>query len=1693
MDNIKILEFYNKIFSDPALKSELTEKAKKIKNKEDLKKFIRTEIIPRAKENGFSFSEEDLFKHEYEALRKLKLEDLYNVSGGASFKSILMSGGILSALFLSAGLTSGQIADAVIDLQDVKESGAAMERAIINSVQQNAQPQANNPQNGAQTGDDDDNGSNNSNEPNGNDNNNYSHDPDIFAFATVMQDIINGSPSFNGNDADNDNNNHNISGNADVNDNDNNNNAGNGANTPNNDNNNNNDISVPLPKDVIENSINDNRLKIAQYSNIDIIYILTACNLFVPFIDRNYSGVIDKQRFECGYIQGVSMGAPGGDGVDAAEYNKYYGRGYPSLMTTLFPSSGGILNIAGGYPGSHPLYKICQPTPESMGKIIAYIHNHVRCPDSAHAEAVSKELEGLILYDEYSHFLNIRKNFYDENGSFKKPKGGYKNYIEYLREIDSDIVAEVENERNNTRPNKATLDFPKSLSEEKQYKKGKKVQWQLWDDATAAKLISKFDDKYKNVDKNLTTKGKALEAKKSFLKKFLQLDLGKSATGQQTDVYLHLLYECTYAINNQEKTGNEKYDSEHERFLLKYAVEHAIVAFFIHLGSKPQHIYEFYCPIVHLCQKYNTIATNPDDNKDIHVILAKMENFKKLLETIKENSNSPYKSATREHDKAYHIVKDDQGNIYFSNDTFMDCVDIADRHVLNLIVYDKSSQKILLDDSEEKIKIQELSQKFVDKDVPIVDLLPPNMQQEEFDSILDKFVDHSLGLSIDEKLAYLTNERLRPWHRIFGEEVLNSKREIIRLITDNVKVIVPAIEGHTSIKDLSKKEWLLHFYMHQALDPKGADAVDIVTRTFWEIVVSHMDKDVPEGFFPIKYVETNKVPGNELEPGFLNSLKLLYNLGYALKSDNPSLKAAHTAINALENVCKNPQPANKPDETKDTDEAKKKTDEEILQDALKATLGLFYSAESIEIEVKSFPFKSNDDCIGTVKVIKKITEKETLSFSIMQGTGHARVTFEPVVFNKLDNDLKKFVETEPSLQPFAYKFRKELGLNIDLKDENYKKSVKPFYWTVFDLKRPQWQNIGWDMEKFVPLEIRKTQFFQNYEALRFLRTMQGEGQNIERIGQELTPGCVEANIKINNKKKFLNTFIYENYASRLGSNSSFDFLQNWGKSRIIKDNCITESFSEEAIDLARNIKIVAKDSNGIEYLYTRPRSATDNKEVLIFPLNLDPLDTWTIPATVKINGEEFTVVGTPESCKINVKNIIMSPKIEKFAFESRFPLTESINFENAQNLQSLTFGSDSFRNGSLKEVIVPDSVTELSVEEQAFSRCKSLESFIFPDNITDLSTGKYSFYICESLKQIKLPANLKTLDIKNSTFKNCISLQEFIIPRGVTAASFEKGTFNGCTSLTKLEIPDTATELSIETDTFIDCDAFEIVVIPNSVTKLSIPWDALLGYTSSKKVEIPSSVVSLTLYYLESWKIRKLLDERYNGIIKIKIPEHVKDLTIENQAFYRSKLKSFEVPKNVQNVIIDKKAFYQCDLLSEVVINASNLKLENPAFYLCKALKKIIGPPNVNKDGLRRLESDHIEYIINENNNNNHNEINSSEDSEQINNITDENNTVETTTDDNANAEQTNHGQQNEISDQTSNNDPNEDKNESNDSLNNGSNQAQDNEIQHTHNGEILNVNNEGYVSRIKRWVGSAISKVWNFIKSIPNFWGLGR
>ena len=118
---------------------------------------------------------------------------------------------------------------------------------------------------------------------------------------------------------------------------------------------------------------------------------------------------------------------------------------------------------------------------------------------------------------------------------------------------------------------------------------------------------------------------------------------------------------------------------------------------------------------------------------------------------------------------AKEVFLGDDGYYAFSNETFADCADIAARHVMNLLFYNK---------------------------------------QNEWDFVLGN----------DEKS-----------------------------LEADCKTIVDAIRGNTKVPSRLLKDRLRLFIYYQKNFAEGnADAVDIITRSFWNYVISNMNEDASQ-------------------------------------------------------------------------------------------------------------------------------------------------------------------------------------------------------------------------------------------------------------------------------------------------------------------------------------------------------------------------------------------------------------------------------------------------------------------------------------------------------------------------------------------------------------------------------------------------------------------------------------------------------------------------------------------------------------------------------------------------------------------------------------------------------------------------------------------------------------------------------
>ena len=221
-------------------------------------------------------------------------------------------------------------------------------------------------------------------------------------------------------------------------------------------------------------------------------------------------------------------------------------------------------------------------------------------------------------------------------------------------------------------------------------------------------------------------------------------------------------------------------------------------------------------------------------------------------------------------------------------------------------------------------------------------------------------------------------------------------------------------------------------------------------------------------------------------------------------------------------------------------------------------------------------------------------------------------------------------------------------------------------------------------------------------------------------------------------------------------------------------------------------------------------------------------------------------------------------------------------------------GNNAFEKSSAKEIVIPDSVTEIG--SQAFSGCGKLTGVSIPNSVTMIRDR--AFFDCNSLASITIPDSVT--DIELQAFCNCTSLKSVTIPASVTdigdeafgydideleikkvdgfKINYVKNTYghyyatkngfsdedclftnelnDGTLEISKYvgnsatyEIPgeiDGKKVIRIGNSAFIDCTELTSVTIPDGVT--DIRWRAFYNCVSLKSVTIPKSVTYIDNY-----------------------------------------------------------------------------------------------------------------------------------------------------------------------------------------------------------------------------------------------------
>jgi hypothetical protein len=247
------------------------------------------------------------------------------------------------------------------------------------------------------------------------------------------------------------------------------------------------------------------------------------------------------------------------------------------------------------------------------------------------------------------------------------------------------------------------------------------------------------------------------------------------------------------------------------------------------------------------------------------------------------------------------------------------------------------------------------------------------------------------------------------------------------------------------------------------------------------------------------------------------------------------------------------------------------------------------------------------------------------------------------------------------------------------------------------------------------------------------------------------------------------------------------------------------------------------------------------------------------------------------------------------------------------------------RYNCLISITIPNTVT--SIEDEAFSFCKSLTNVIVPNSVTNI--GNLAFLRSDSLAAISVDANnLHYCDVDGVLFdKSQATLIAFpggksgsyTISNSVT--HIQDGAFDGCASLTGVAIPDSVTNIGDYAFAF--CTGLTNATIGNSVTTIGI-W-AFYSCTSLADITIPSSVTSMPdEAFAHSGLVSVNIDSRGIGLYAFAGCTNLTSITIGN---------------NVEWIGIS--AFAGCTSLTNVTVPTSIAIIGDEAFCSCTNLTNV--------------------------------------------------------------------------------------------------------------------------------------------------------
>ena len=279
---------------------------------------------------------------------------------------------------------------------------------------------------------------------------------------------------------------------------------------------------------------------------------------------------------------------------------------------------------------------------------------------------------------------------------------------------------------------------------------------------------------------------------------------------------------------------------------------------------------------------------------------------------------------------------------------------------------------------------------------------------------------------------------------------------------------------------------------------------------------------------------------------------------------------------------------------------------------------------------------------------------------------------------------------------------------------------------------------------------------------------------------------------------------------------------------------------------------VPRDSNGAvpepgedESVYTY--NALDDGTIEITGYS-GSAENIVIPA--QIDGKSVTRIGNNAFEKSSAKEIVIPDSVTDIGSQA-FSGCGKLTGVSIPNSVTMIRDRAFFDCNSLASITIPDSVTD--IELQAFCNCTSLKSVTIPASVTDIGDEAFGYYFNDiDESEIKKVDGFKINYVKNTyghyyATKNGFSDEDCLLTIELNDGTLEISKYVGNSAT--YEIPgeiDGKKVIRIGNSAFIDCTELTSVTIPDGVT--DIRWRAFYNCVSLKSVTIPKSVTYIDSY-----------------------------------------------------------------------------------------------------------------------------------------------------------------------------------------------------------------------------------------------------